>query len=73
MSLKQSELKQKVEEKRVVKLSDLRDNHNPLFKKTDADKSKLITAKKAHNKKWLSIFGTKRPSAGVVKNYFLSQ
>lgn len=41
-----------------------------MFVKSDKERSMINTAKKAHNKRWRKLFGSKKVSAGVVKRHF---
>ena len=41
-----------------------------VFTKSDEERGKILTAKKAHNKRWRKLFGSKRVSAGIVKIHF---
>lgn len=43
------------------------------FKKTDEEKGLLHQFKKENNKKFFGLFGTKRPTSGVVKKHFESE
>lgn len=37
-----------------------------IFRKSEEEKAELAKLKQSHNRKWRSIFGTKRPTNGVV-------
>lgn len=71
--MQQQEIKTKIEEKeRGITINTPSKKtpvpHHP-FMKTDKERGQLATEKKKHNKEFHKIFGTKRPTAGVVKRY----
>lgn len=69
---KQQELKEKVQKKRENDNSQPSKEEPIIIRTSDEVRQQIKNLKKAHNKKWQKLFGTKRPSAGVVRRHFLN-